>query len=342
MTLQAENYRIEPRAVDVDKEGNVIFAAHVVRLPAGDPYLEMGGQPVLFPFGVSVVVAKLDPTGHLVWAQVIPTDPQGTEPDTLRVEDLGVDDQSRVYLAGFLEGTIQFGLGPVTSHDAIVIILDAEGVPVETRIASQQGASFLQIDVEPSGTTWLARSTLHDNVIVEKFDVSGASDFEFVSSVCWVDRFAFAPDGQGGFFSVRAEDPSEQCNSLAMHHVLGTGVVQWGVEGSYAKRPILARAAPGRTWLGLGLEGTIDVGMTHLMGTDAEDILLAEIDVSGEARRVTLHGGSGPDEVIQIVGDAQGRRFIAGHFATTIEFGSTTLTNNTGQTQAIFLTRLDP
>lgn len=342
VTLQADDYRIEPRAVDADKEGNVIFAGQVVRLPGAAQSLEIAGQPVMFPSGTSVFVAKLDSAGQFIWARVIPIDPQSTEHDTLQLMDLGVDEQSRVYLAGFLDGTVEFGLGPVTSHDAVVLVLDANGSPLTTRVSSLQGASFLQLDVEPSGATWLARATYHDNVIVEKFDVSGTSSFEFVAPVCWVDDLAFAPDGQGGFFAVRAEDPAGQCTSLAMQHVVGTGTLQWGAEGYYARRPILGRGAPGRVWLGMGLEGTIDLGLAQLTGTDVDDILLAEIDPMGKANHVTTHGGPGKDEAVQIVGDAYGGRFVAGHFATTIDFNSTTLTNDSGAPQAIFLTRFAP
>lgn len=345
--LDADGFHVEPKAIHTDAQGHVFLLGHVLRSADSGQTMDIGGQFANFPFLESAFVAKLDENGKLLWIKVLNKnaglDANGL-PGSITLIDVGTDDADRVYVAANVHGTADFGGGPVTLDDSLVFVLSPEGKHLEDRVVPAKNTAFLKLEVEPSGATWLARSSLYSHSRIERFNEAGVSTMALEWPVCWVDALAFAIDGQGGFFSVEAEDVAEHCASVTMQHVLPSGVAEWMVTDGlyYAVRPTLTRAGTGHAWMSLGLEGTIDLGQSSLTGKTTDDILLAEMDAHGNVSKTETYGGPGVDQVVQMGLDASGARFLTGYFAEQIDFGAGALTNTSGETRAIFLARIAP
>ena len=345
--IDADGFDVEPIAVHASANGDVFLLGHTSRAPGSSPSLPIGGQTVPITFAQSAFVAKLDSQGKLLWANVLNGDAgldANGSPGLFRLADVGTDQTGRVYIAAILRGTADLGAGSVTHDDALMFVLSPEGKHVEQRLLSSKDTAFLDLDVEPSGALWLARSSLFLTAGIEHFDATGKTTYSAWEPVCWVEGLGFAPDTQGGFFSVRTEDVAEHCTSLTMQHVLASGQQQWLVNDGmyYALRPALARSGAGRALLGIGLEGTIALGNSSMTGTDRDDIWLAEFDTLGNISKTQRFGGPGIDEIVRIGVDAKGNRFVTGYFAEQIQFGAEPLKNTVGASRAIFLARIAP
>jgi hypothetical protein len=347
----ADGFRVEPRAIHSNAQGHVVLIGHVFRSTDSGQTMDIGGQSVTFPFAESAFVAKLDANGNLLWAKVINKiagmDAEGF-PGSVNLIDVGTDDVDHVYVAANLHGTADFGGGPVTHDDSIVVVLSPDGNHLEDRIlAPIETGNFsipsvlIDLEVEPSGATWLARSSFRVSR-VERFNEAGLLTGEVESFMCWVDDIAFALDGKGGFFWVHAEDGGEQCSSMTVQHVLPSATTDWLVQNPnyHAVRPTLVRAGTGHAWMSLGLEGTIDLGNSSLVGTTVDDIWLAKMDEHGNISQTETYGGPGVDTVVQMGLDASGARFLTGYFAEQIDFGSGVLENTSGNARSIFLVKL--
>lgn len=342
-TLDADGYFVEPIAIHADKAGNVVFVGHVRRENNAAKSMNIGGKAVDFAYSTAAFVAKLDPQGSLLWAKVfdanVGIDANGS-PGMLRFADVGIDDQGRVYAATLLRGTTDLGGGSITHDDALVLVLSQNGDYLDQRVLSSKQTAFMKIEVEPSGMTWIARSSLYLHSRVEKFDEMGFDISSKWWPMCWVDAMAFAPDGEGGYFTGWAEDPAEHCTSVTLEHVPTSGASDWLLNDGayYAVRPTLLASSPGHAWLSVGLEGQ----MGNLMGQTIDDILVAEIDKQGNVSNMQVFGGPGVDEVVQMGQDAKGTRYLTGYFAERIDFGAGELKNTSGKSRAIFLTHLAP
>ncbi len=345
--IDADGFDVEPVAIHLAANDDVFLLGHTSRTPGSSSTLTIGGQAVAIPHAEAAFIAKLDAQGKLVWAHVLDknagTDANGS-PGLFRLMDVGTDANGRVYVAAVLRGKADLGVGGITHDDALAFVLSPEGKPLEQRIFSSKDTTFLKIEVEPSGAMWLARSSLFLTSGIEHFDTAGIANFSAWEPICWVEGLAFALDGQGGFFSARAEDVAEHCTSLTMQHTLPSGAPGWLVNDGvyYAVRPALARVGAGRALLGIGLEGTITLGKSSMTGTDRDDIWMAEFDDQGIVSTTQRFGGPGIDEIMQIGANTSGDRFVTGYFAEQIDFGAGPLHNTSGTARAIFLSRMAP
>jgi len=341
--LDADGYFVEPIAIHAASDGSVVLVGHVIREANAAAAMEIGGKLVDFPYSSAAFVAKLDANGKHLWSRVfdanVGVDENGS-PGILRFADVGLDAQNRVYIATILRGTGNLGGGAITHKDVLVLRLAANGDYLEERLVVEKDSAFVKIDVEGSGSYWLARSSLYLQSGVQHFDSSGQILSERFWPMCWVDAMAFASDGSGGYFTGWAEDPAEHCTSVTLEHISKADVSDWLVNDGnyYAVRPTLLASSPGHAWLSLGLEGQ----MGNLTGKTIDDILLAEIDQQGNVSKMQIFGGPGVDQVVQMGLDASGTRWLTGYFAENIDFGAGEIKNSLGQPRAIFLARLTP
>lgn len=341
--LDAEGYFVEPIAMEADSDGSVVLVGHVKRGAGAAKTMEIGGKAVDFPYSSAAFVAKLDPNGNHVWSKVfdadVGLDAEGL-PGMLRFADVGLDALSRVYVATILRGTGDLGGGAITHDDVLILRLAENGDYLDERLVVEKDSVFVQLEVEPSGGYWLARSSFYLQSGVQHFDATGQILSEHWWPMCWVDAMAFAADGFGGYFTAWAEDPAEHCTSVTLEHISKADVSDWLMDdGSYyAVRPTLLAGSSGHAWLSMGLDGT----MGNLLGKSIDDIVLAEIDQKGNVSRMETFGGVGVDAVVQMGRDGSGSRWLTGYFAESLDFGAGEIKNVLGQNRAIFLTRLGP
>ena len=328
---------VEPVAIKTDANGNVVFNGYAKRSHDHSEPLDIWGHKLDTAWEAPFIV-KLDHNGNVLWAEAIDAQPTPNDPPAYRFADIGTDGEGNVLAASGVAS-------PFVSDqiDSFVSIRSPTGTSQNAFTMAAMDTVFRKLEVESNGDFWLARSSFYSKVQVQKFLKSGELQMETTGSACWVDVLAFAPDGNAGFFMFRAEDPAEHCNSSIEHHRFD-GSVDWQLEGIefYATHPTLTRSDQGHAWLGLGLEGTINIGGSSLTGTDAGDILVTDIDTDGHFSQTTTYGGPGDDYVVQIALDGAGRRYMAGYFANTIDFGQGQLVNDSNAAHAIFVTRLDP
>ncbi len=161
----------------LDRDGDVLwnaawggssndFVDGLVVTPDGDfvvafPFTgtaDLGGQVLAgTPFGFGLVKYRAD--GEIVWARALGGFKQRT------LGDLAVTEDGGLILSGHLNGTVDFGFGPVTSvgeDDLFVLRLDASGATkwchhlTSGTSLEATGANYLQIHAAPDGSVLLA------------------------------------------------------------------------------------------------------------------------------------------------------------------------------------------
>ncbi|MDC3953166.1 hypothetical protein [Polyangium jinanense] len=337
-TLDGEDIVVEPIAIKTDAEGNVLLTAYAKRTPGSQADLDILGNK-FGTYDEAPFIVRLDPSGNILWVSITDSQKTPSDPPAHRFTDIGADGEGNVYVAGSISSP--FVSDEIDSE--VTVRAPGGGTYLDGYTMPAMKTVFWKLEVEPNGDFWLARSSYYQKARVQRFKQGGQLQSEVTESVCWVDVFAFAPDGKEGFFMARAEDPAEHCYSSLRHHSLD-GKSDWFIEGTefYAVHTTLTRSSPGRAWLGLGLEGTININGSTLTGKDYGDIVVAEIDEHGTFLQSATYGGPGDDYVEQIALDDEGRRYMAGYFTSQIDFGQGELVNSSGQPRAIFVTRLDP
>nr|AYM54228.1 secreted protein [Sorangium cellulosum] len=234
-------------AIAVDAAGNVIIGG----ASAGGVDFGAGHQPATAP-GWGPFVAKFDPDGELIWAEIY--DAQEAEVHALAVDALG-----NIVAAGRLSEHVDFGAGPLVStygRGAYVVKLDPSGDEVWSREFSCLNGSTSAVDVAVDGA---------DSVILAG-QFSGSID---------LGAGLLAGAGRRDAFVVKLDSE---------------GVSLWGnVYGDAADQAVTAVAAgaDGRVLLAGDFTGEIDLGAGRLVGRgDAEDrdIFVAMLDASGVAQ----------------------------------------------------------
>jgi hypothetical protein len=113
-------------AVATDNAGNIIVAGRFL----GN--LDFGGQHQLVGSGgTDYFIVKLSKEGEALWSHRFGESDRNQRPIRLAVRP-----SETVFIAGYFDGTIDFGTGPITAslgHDIFVAKLDPSGNPVWTR-----------------------------------------------------------------------------------------------------------------------------------------------------------------------------------------------------------------
>lgn len=134
-------------AVAADASGNIVVYGR------NDGTVDFGGGPLASSGGRRAVAASFDAQGSHRWSE----DFAGFPLDDPRV---AVDSSGRIPLAGTFSGTVDFGLGPLTSAgdtDVLVAQLDPAGSPISNaRFGSAGADSLTAFAIDPKGTAVLA------------------------------------------------------------------------------------------------------------------------------------------------------------------------------------------
>ena len=289
--------------VAVDASGNVIFAGHfngTVDFGTGSPLTSAGPSDIF--------VAKLDPSGAPLWARSS-GDAQGSTA-------VAVDNGGNVVLAGYFNGTVNFGgggpaLASAGATDIFVVRMDKSGAPLWARRFG---------DDQQQGSTGVALDT--SGAVLMTGYLKGAVDFGSgppLTSAGGADVFLAKLDGSGAvLWAQRFGDQQDQGS---------TGV---------------AVDSDGRVVLAGYFDGTIDFGSgPSLTSMGASNVFIAKLDGNGAVLWARGFGDSSYQEAIGVAMSADSTVTLAGNFDGSIELGGGKALQAAGNLD-VFALRLGP
>jgi hypothetical protein len=271
-----------------------------------------------------IFISKLDSSGNFVWAKAIG--------GTLGVigQSISIDPASGdVYTTGYFDGTADFDPGPGTFNltsagwfDIFISKLDSSGnFEWAKTLSGSTGHEYgysIAIDSGGSGgvyTTGLFWGTVDFDPSAGVFNITATVDYNVF--ICKLDR-------TGNFVWAKS---------------MGGGTI-----GEHGSSIVIDPAGSGTLYTTGNFAGTADfdpgVGTFNLISAGYEDIFISILDTSGNFIWAKATGGTDEDWGKSIALDASGKVYVLGGiFSTSINFGSTTLTNAGGDD--IFIAKLD-
>jgi hypothetical protein len=276
------------RAVAVDPQGDVVFAGI-----ARGGSIDYGGG-LLVPGGDhDVVVGKYaGATGAYAWAK------RFGDSDVQVAESVAVDPMGHVVVAGYFEGTLDFGLGALTSTntkdpDAFVAKLDGT-----------TGAGIWQLK-------------LGGSKVDEAFGVAVDGKGDVLVAISFDDQI-----------TIGATQYTTNNNAVAIAKLDGkTGAPLWSkgyFDAVFTSRQAVAVEPTGHVLVTGTFENTTNLGGGNLVSAGGEDVFLVKLDPAGThlwSRRF----GSGPDQGPARVAAGTTGAALAARFGGQIDFGGGTL-----------------
>ncbi|WP_437601002.1 SBBP repeat-containing protein [Sorangium sp. So ce590] len=284
---------------------------------------------------------------------------------------VAVDADGNVIVAGQLEGTVDFGGGPLTATgaDAFVAKFDRFGTHLWSKRFAGDGNQFaMALAVDPVGDVLVAGRAFgsvnfgggvlvshgREDVFVAKLDASGEHVWSRLfggSGADRCDRIAVDPAGNvlvaGGFhdavdFGGGVLTSAGLRDAFVLRLASEDGrtllAVRAGDKGDDLAHGVAADAA-GNLLVAGHFSGSIDLGGAPLASAGLTDVFLAKLSPSGDPVWSARFGGAGADEAHDLaVHEATGDVVLTGTFASTIDFGAGPLTSAGGQD--LFVARL--
>jgi hypothetical protein len=262
------------RLVAVDAEGNVLLVASF-RGTA-----DFGGGPLTSAGDTDLVLAQYDRTGTHRWSRRF----GGAAAES--AEDLALDPQGNIYLAGSFWGTVDFGGGPM-AEGGFVVKLDARGNHLWSRPV--QKGRVKGVAVTPEGEVVVA-GPFKGEVVVGSEKVTGVG---------------------------------EQSSFLARLDAEGRG--KWIKAFGGAKSSVYAKAVrvhtDGSVYLAAEIKKTVDFGGGPLTSAGSSDIALVKLDAGGGHLWSKSFGAEFEDRASRIALDTSGAMVVVGDFIKPIDFG---------------------
>jgi hypothetical protein len=347
-----------PSRVAVDPGGDVLI---VDTVQGGT--VDFGGGPL----GPGIAIARLDANGAHKWSKIA---------SAYNVTDVAIDAGGNLLLTGMVLGTANLGCGPLTSagsYDVWVAKLAPDGTclwsknwggsgweqPVGVAVDAA-GDVYVTGTFEASfkvGPSTLTSAGLQD-VFVAKLDPSGnplwaqgfgTANLDFVTylavdpagDVVLTGRFASsigfggAPLVSSGGFDVYLAKLGPNGAPLWSKR-FGDASDQWGES--------VAFDATGNLIVSAMFQGTIDMGGGPLASAGGWDIVIAELDASGNHVWSERFGGAGdesPEGPKGLAVAPSGHLFVAGTYTGTPSFGGPPFPTTGDPNNDVFFLELD-
>jgi hypothetical protein len=263
------------------------------------------GNTTLTCFGdYDIFIAKLDPSGNFIWVRQA----GGTQADI--GNGIAVDSAGNVYVTGGFVGTATFG--PVTlSHNYIEHLflskLDGNGNWLWTVEALGEDNEAMGIAFDSADNVYLTGAYRYTVIF---------GTLPQMTCVGLANVFVAKLDGEGNW----------------LWAVQATGV-GWDVG------ICMAVDSAGNIYLTGRFQSTVNFGAIALSSSGGYDGFIAKLDSNGNWLWAVLAGGTAGDVGWSLVLDDLSNVYVAGAFAGTAAFGSTSLTSR--GLSDIFLTKLD-
>ncbi|MCK6550884.1 IPT/TIG domain-containing protein [Myxococcota bacterium] len=289
-------------------DGLAQTAIKVVGDPAGNVIttgffygsVDFGGGPLTAPsnagFAKNQFVVKQDAAGNHVWSR------QFTATTYMTPSSLGVDCDGSVYVAGWYDGTVDFGGGPLTgngNNEIYLVKLDANGNHVWSRSFGDGNYQWI----------WHLAVDSQGNVIVVGGN-DGTVDF-----------------GGGPLTSLGSEDGFVAKFDTNGNHVWSRSIGSAGYEFVYA----VGVDAQDRVFVTGNFENTVDFGGVVLANVSGWDVFVAAYDPMGNAQWVRQFNT--PTEwayFYAVSGDVNGNVVAVGTFSGSHDFGAGAVTSSGG------------
>jgi hypothetical protein len=272
-----------------------------------DPDLDLGAGPLSCGDG-ALYLARLDPTGNVLWSRVFPISAQ------TYVEAVAVDAAGDVVLAGELTGTLDLGAGPLVSEgswDPFVARFDAAGGTLWSRRFG---------DAELQNVLGVACDGAGDVVLAGSFD--GTIDF-----------------GTGPLSAV----DGPESNAIYAAKLDPSGAALWSrafVSAQLMSPWSLAVGPGGDIVLSGYFDGTTDFGAGPVTASDPYgDGFLTALDAAGQHRWSKDLAGNA--HINTVAFDAAGHLMVTGLFHDSIDFGGAPASSD-GLGWDIFIAELGP
>ncbi len=288
-------------AIGTDSLGNVFVTGYMVGT------VDFGGGPLTSAGAADVFLAKLTSAGGHVWSRHY----GGTSSDI--GEGLAVDPNGNVAVAGYFQGSADFGGGAIASagaNDVFAARYDGNGSHIWSR--GWGGTS-------DDRSTGVAVDNLGNVVVTGNF--LGAVDFGGGS---------IANSGGSDIFLVKC--------SPAGAHVWSKG---FGTGSAVSETSnAVAVDGDGNVLLTGSIVGSLDFGGGPLMGNGSYDVFIAKFR-SDSSHVWSKRAGAGYDDHgWGIAADAAGNVISAGDFYISVDFGGGALVNEAGTDS--YLVKLAP
>jgi hypothetical protein len=254
---------------------------------------------------VDVFVIKLNSAGQPVWVKTYggPASDSGTS--------IAADGQGNAVLVGSFEGTVDLGLGNVTSvggRDIYVIKLTSSGQTTWVKTFGGPGNDSAQgVDAD-------AQSVL----------VSGA----FPGTV----DFGVGPVTAKGMLDAYVVKLTSAGQTSWVRTFGGAGI-------TYASGRAVGGDGQGGALVTGGFNGTVDLGQGNVTSASGFDLYVTRLDSTGQTSWVRTYSGTNDDLGNGIATDGQGGALVAGDYGGTIDLGAGTVTAK--GLRDCFVTRLD-
>lgn len=350
------------RAVDVavDRSSNIFVTGYFTGS------LDLGGGALAGVGSNDVYVARFDASTNHVWSQ------RYGDADGQYASGIAVDQASNVYVCGYFSGSIDFGGGPLLSggfDDAFLVKLDGAGAHVwSKRFGNNTAQQATGVAVDPSGNVFVVGHfagsiDLGGGVLVSagNLDVFVAK-FSPAGSQLWSKRFgstqgqtprAVATDEHGNVYIAGAFKTSIDfgggvltsagSDDIFLAKLDADGNHLWSKRfGSSADAQVAQSVtvdASERVTIGGCFRGTVNFGTGMLISPGTlEDAFVAGFNASGVALFSARYGDAEAQFVDDVAAEPFGDVLLAGHFASTVDFGGGALAS--AGTEDAFLARL--
>jgi hypothetical protein len=275
---------LAPAAVRATRTGDVWVAGTISGVARiGAATLSSGG-------GADVFIAKLDGSGHLIWA--------GRYGDSMDQKALAadVDDEGNLVVAGTFAGTLGIGgtsLRALGSSDAFVVKIDGNGRALWSASYGGEGAN--------AGAHAVAVGSNGDVAVGGGFDhqVTFATSEAVAATHGGTDAFFALLDGSGRTRWVRhlGSGGSDMGTAVALDHESNVLVY-----GTYQE--------------------TIDLGTGALPFYGMTDVFLGKLATSGQTVWSRGFGGPMDDDAVAMAVNTDGTTVTLGNYAITVDLGT--------------------
>lgn len=266
---------------------------------------DFGGGALASAGSMDLFVAKLDASGKHAWSK------RFGDAGSQTGMSIATDGQGNVIVAGYFDGTVDFGGGPLTSAGSIDIFvakLDAQGNHVWSKRFGDAG---------PQAGTVVKATPAGEVVLVSA--LGGAVDF-----------------GGGPLTSAGGFDIGVVKLDADGNHVWSR---RFGNETEQAANGLALDSAGNVLLTGMFL-GTVDFGGGPLTDPDEGDVFVLKLNASGEHVWSKQFGAPGSQFGYEIAADKADNIIVAGTFFDDFDMGAGPLVNENDED--IFVAKLDP